>query len=78
MESIHRALRPGGTLVLIDFHRIEGVSSDWVLNHVRAGQDIVKEEVTSGGFEFVEFVDVLKENYFLRFRKPSAGNIEKR
>ncbi len=72
MESIHRALRPGGTLVLIDFHRIEGVSSDWVLNHVRAGQDIVKAEVTGSGFEFVEFVDVLKENYFLRFRKPSA------
>jgi hypothetical protein len=32
------ALRPGGQVILIDFHRIEGKSSDWVLNHVRAGQ----------------------------------------
>ena len=38
MRSIHTALKPGGQLVLIEFHRIEGVSSDWILKHVRAGQ----------------------------------------
>ena len=26
--------------MLIDFHRIEGVSSEWTLGHVRAGQEV--------------------------------------
>jgi ubiquinone/menaquinone biosynthesis C-methylase UbiE len=40
MRSIHRALRPGGQVVLVDFKRIPGVSSEWVLGHVRAGQEV--------------------------------------
>jgi len=40
MRSIHRALRPGGQVVLIDFHRVEGVSRDWIFSHVRAGQEV--------------------------------------
>jgi len=74
MRSVYRALRPGGTLVLIDFQRIEGVSSDWVLNHVRAGKDQVIKEVRESGFEWIESVDVLQENYFLRFRKPQGDS----
>ena len=70
MQSIHRALRPGGTVILIDFRRIEGTSSDWVLNHVRAGQEEVTEEVKACGFEWVEPLDLLEENYVVRFRKP--------
>ena len=31
MKSLHRALKPGGEFVLIDFVRIEGESSDWTL-----------------------------------------------
>jgi hypothetical protein len=31
MASVHRALRPGGQVVLVDFHRIQGQSSAWVL-----------------------------------------------
>ena len=71
MYSIHRALRPGGTLVLIDFHRIEGVSSNWILNHVRAGQETVNREVVECGFELAETLDLMKDNYFLRYRKAS-------
>jgi ubiquinone/menaquinone biosynthesis C-methylase UbiE len=70
MQTIHRALRPGGTVVLIDFRRIEGTSSDWVLNHVRAGQEVVTEEIKACGFEWIESLDLLEENYFVRFRKP--------
>jgi predicted methyltransferase len=69
LASIHRALRPGGQLILIDFHRIEGKSSDWVLNHVRAGQDVFTREITSAGFKQVEEESFLKENYFVRFEK---------
>src|SRR5262249_49926881 len=38
LTSINRALRPGGLLVVIDFDRVEGRSSDFVLKHVRAGK----------------------------------------
>src|SRR5947209_3814252 len=40
MASIHQALKPAGQLVLVDFKRIPGVSREWVLGHVRAGQEV--------------------------------------
>jgi predicted methyltransferase len=51
MGSIHRALKPKGQVVLIDFHRIKGVSSDWVMNHVRAGHEVVAKEVIDAGVQ---------------------------
>lgn len=69
MASIHRALRPGGKVVVIDFHRIEGKSREWVLNHVRAGQEVFTREIVSNGFKLVEEKRFLKENYCLVFEK---------
>lgn len=37
LKSIHAALRPGGKIVIVDFARIEGRSTDWTLEHVRCG-----------------------------------------
>jgi archaeosine-15-forming tRNA-guanine transglycosylase len=51
MGSIHRAIKPKGQVVLIDFHRIKGVSSDWVMNHVRAGQEVFAKEVIDAGVQ---------------------------
>jgi ubiquinone/menaquinone biosynthesis C-methylase UbiE len=77
MASIHKALRPGGQLVLIDFHRIEGKSSDWVLGHVRAGQEVFTREIVASGFKVVREEKLLKENYFVRFEKVArAGAAE--
>ena len=69
--SIREALRPGGTLVVIDFERIPGKSREWILGHVRAGKEEVKSEIEKSGFRFQEEVDIsgLRENYFLRFVK---------
>jgi ubiquinone/menaquinone biosynthesis C-methylase UbiE len=72
MESVHRALRPGGQVVVIDFHRIEGKSSDWILSHVRAGQEVFTGEIVKSGFRLVGEEPLLKENYFLRFEKVAA------
>jgi ubiquinone/menaquinone biosynthesis C-methylase UbiE len=72
LASIHQALRPGGQLVLIDFHRIPGKSSEWILGHVRAGQDVFVKEVEVAGFKKVEEQQLLKENYFVRFEKVEA------
>jgi ubiquinone/menaquinone biosynthesis C-methylase UbiE len=72
MTSIHRALRTGGKVVVIDFRRIEGQSREWVLNHVRAGQEVFMKEIVSNGFKFVEEEKLLKENYYLVFEKVEA------
>lgn len=70
MRSIHRALKPGGHVVVIDFHRIEGVSSEWTLNHVRAGQEVFTQEILDAGFKQIEEKKgLLKESYFIRFEK---------
>jgi predicted methyltransferase len=75
LASIRRALRPGGRLVVIDFDRREGVSTEFVLKHVRAGKDAFRAEVVAAGFEPIEAADApkLNENFFLVFRKkPEA------
>lgn len=72
LASIRRALKPGGTLVLIEFDRVEGKSSDFVLKHVRAGQNLFRKEIVAAGFEPAEGPKPdLKENFFARFRKPA-------
>jgi predicted methyltransferase len=69
MASIHRALRPGGRVVLIDFHRILGKSSLWILGHVRAGQEVFVKEIESAGFKKVGEEKFLTENYLVHFEK---------
>ena len=58
----------GGELVLVEFKRVPGQSSDWVLNHVRR-QEVFTAEIEAAGFKKVQEIDLLKENYILRFRK---------
>jgi len=72
LESLYTAIRPGGSLVILDFERIPGKSRDWVLEHVRAGKEVFRREIESAGFRFDREVTVegLKENYVLRFRWP--------
>ena len=73
MASIHRALKPGGKVVLVDFRRIPGVSREWVLDHVRAGQEVVEREMVDSGFvKTREVPNLLEENYFVVFEKAPA------
>lgn len=67
LASLRRALKPGGALVIVDFHRIPGASSSWVLSHVRAGKETVIAEVEAAGFRLVEERPLLRDSYFLRF-----------
>lgn len=70
MRSIHRALRSGGQLVLVDFERIEGKSSEFIMGHVRAGKEVFTNEIRSTGFRVVEEKPgMLDESYFIRFEK---------
>ncbi len=72
MKSLNTAMKPGGRIFVIDFKRVEGESTEWTMNHVRAGQDVFEAEIVSSGFKKVrEHLDVLKENYFIEFEKAA-------
>lgn len=74
LREIGKALRPDGSLVLIDFKRIDGVSSDYVLKMVRAGEGTFTDEFQNAGFELVERRDdMFPDNYLLRFRHRAAA-----
>lgn len=74
MASLHRALKPGGRVILIDFRREPGQSTTWILEHVRAGQAVFESEIVAAGFTKVkEHADLLAENYFVVFEKSSAA-----
>lgn len=73
MASLHRALKPGGRVILVDFRREAGKSSEWVMGHVRAGQEVFEAEVIQSGFQKDhEERDLLQENYLVVFRKPTT------
>lgn len=69
LQSIHEALRPGGSLVIIDFRKIKGYSSSWVMSHTRADKKAVINEVEQEGFKLIEDQDFLKTNFYLRFMR---------
>ncbi len=70
LASLHTALKPGGRLIVIDYEKIPGRSSPWILSHVRADRATVTAEITAAGFVLKRSRDFLRENYFLEFRKP--------
>jgi len=74
LASIQKALRPGGQVVLVEFHLVPGKSPAWMFEHVRAGQEVFTKEFVDAAFEFVTEHEspFFKENYILRFRKAEA------
>jgi SAM-dependent methyltransferase/intracellular sulfur oxidation DsrE/DsrF family protein len=74
MTSLLKALKPGGRVILIDFRRVEGESSDWTMDHVRAGQEVFEAEVLESGFRKAdEIKDLLKENYMVVFEREKQA-----
>ena len=79
MQSLYDAMRVGGMLVLVDFHReSNGVSPErleWLRGHVRAPQEVFRQEMEQAGFEFKDEVAVegVQENYLIRVVKPPVG-----
>jgi predicted methyltransferase len=71
LRAIRAALKPGGTIVIVEFERIEGVSRKRVLEHVRAGKETVIKEVEAEGFKLIEDRKFMQQNYFIRFVKQT-------
>ena len=69
LRSIFHALRQGGSLIVIDFRKIKGLSSNWVMSHTRANKETVIREIESEGFVLTEDQDFMKANFYLRFRR---------
>jgi len=70
LASIHRALRDGGRLIIVDFERKED-GPKWILGHVRADKETVVKEATDAGFKFDDEVDLMKTQYLIRFTKEA-------
>ncbi len=71
MATVYDALRPGGTLVVVDFEKDPDIRGGWALQHIRDPKEVFRAEIQDAGFEFIEEVAIegLTANYFLRFRK---------
>ena len=67
LATLRVALRPGGSLWVIDFQR-DASSDPGLRRHVRAGKSQVLQELAQAGFELVREVPLLKENYILQLR----------
>lgn len=74
LAAIRAALRPGGTLVLVDLRR-DADSPAWIFEHVRATRDQVVAEITAAGFSLVTDRTAalgLRDNYVLHFKPTDA------
>jgi ubiquinone/menaquinone biosynthesis C-methylase UbiE len=69
LASIHRALRIEGVLVVVEFNRVQGKSTEFVLKHVRAGQEEFRREIEAVGFEPEPNFKgpKLQENFIVKF-----------
>jgi ubiquinone/menaquinone biosynthesis C-methylase UbiE len=73
LAEIKKALRPDGVLMLIDFKRIDGISREYILKMVRAGEGTFTDEFLNAGFDLIERRDdMFPENYLLKFRQRPA------
>lgn len=72
LYSLYKAIRPLGSLYVVDFERIPGQSRQWVLDHVRGDKKTTIKEIEQSGFKFEEEIPMpeLEENYILRFSRP--------
>ena len=70
LASIHRALRPGGRLVIIDFD-LRKDSSDFVKQRARAVKEVYFREIAAAGFEQIDTKNAptIKDNFYAEFRR---------
>jgi ubiquinone/menaquinone biosynthesis C-methylase UbiE len=72
LESIHRALKPGGRLVVIDFD-LKDDSEEFVRHHARAPKEVYLREIEEAGFRQLvipkEAMPPLTDNFAAQFER---------
>ncbi len=51
LASLRGALKSGGRLIVVNYRREKGKTPDWLMKHVRAGQEVVTGEIEAAGFK---------------------------
>jgi ubiquinone/menaquinone biosynthesis C-methylase UbiE len=76
LASLRQALKSSGRLVLVEFDRAPGRSSEFVLKHVRAGKEVFIKEIESAGFRQTKDVKppLLNENFLVSFEKVAGSD----
>lgn len=69
LGSIHRALKPGGRLVIVDFKVGEGKEGEFARKHVRAAQPQVVREAAAAGFQLLDEPLAMDTQWMARFTK---------
>src|SRR5215831_1751587 len=67
LASIRKALKPGGRMVVIDYERIPGKTSQARIEHVRIDKQQAISEIEAAGFKLLEEKKLMRENYYLVF-----------
>jgi ubiquinone/menaquinone biosynthesis C-methylase UbiE len=73
LASIHKALRPGGRLVIVDFD-LGKDSNEFVKKRARAAKEVYYREITTAGFAQIDTKNapVIKDNFYAEFRRVDA------
>jgi ubiquinone/menaquinone biosynthesis C-methylase UbiE len=71
LGSIHSVLRPGGRLVIVEFERVAGESSEFTLEHIRADKETFTREIVASGFRFTGEVEIpgMTETFVRQFER---------
>ena len=69
LASIRKALREGGRMVVVDYERISGVTPKDRADHVRVDKAGAIREIEAAGFRFVEEKKLMRDNYFVVFKR---------
>ena len=71
LKSIHDALKPGGQLFMVEFDKIPGQSSQWLIDHIRGTKEEFTAEITASGFVLGEEIHIegLNDTFVIRFYK---------
>jgi predicted methyltransferase len=75
LASIRAALRDRGAVFLVEFRREPGRSPTWVFEHVRAGEQVVLQELEHAGFVPLFKEDSLRDSYIWRLRRASITEV---
>ena len=70
LASIHRALRPGGRMIVIDFD-LRNDSGEYVKQRARAAKEVYFKEIASAGFERTETKQApsFARSFYAEFRR---------